>query len=164
MSENKYVYYAKNLKVNDSRPIPWMAQFFGDEPKTKSFYSIHWCMPNDKPINSKRVGHPPHMHKETEIIFLIGADPYNHTDLGGTVEMCIGENMEPITITETCAIVIPPNTPHGNYRSHAERPFIFIQVQEAAPRTEKFLWNYLTQEQIDSIEDIERWKDTGYED
>jgi len=143
-----------------------MAQFTGNDPSTKSFYSIHWVMPTDRPKSetSKRVGHPPHMHKETEIIFLIGTDPENHTELGGTVEMCIGEDMQPFTITETCAIVIPPNTPHGNYRSHADRPFIFIQAQEAAPRTEKFLWNYLTQEQIDSIENIERWQDTGYDD
>jgi hypothetical protein len=43
---------------------------------------------------------------------------------------------------------------------------MFVQVQEANPRTEKFLWEYLTPEQKASIPEraMQFWKDVGYDD
>ena len=72
--------------------------------------------------------------------------------------------MEKQVFTRSCTIVIPGGTPHGNFRIvESRKPWIFVQVQESDPRTEKFLWDYLTPEQIAAIPNREMWKDTGYE-
>ncbi len=162
---NAEIIYAEDLHVDDPRNLPWMAQLMGDTPPTKSFYSIHWVLPDDRLFDPKRVGHPPHIHKETEIMFLLGTDPDNHLDLGAEVEFSFGDKMEKHVITKTCSIIIPGGTPHGFYRvKKTTRPWVFIQAQEAVPRTEKFLWDYLTQEQIDNLAFKEKWVDTGFDD
>ena len=96
---------------------------------------------------------------------LIGGDPDDPYDLGATVEFCIGKDMKKYTFTRSVTIMIPGGTPHGYYKIvDCRRPFMFVQIQEAPVRTEKFLWEYLTQEQIDSIEHKDHWKDTGFDD
>ena len=107
------------------------------------------------------------MHKENELMYLIGMNPEDPYDLGAEVEICIGADMKKYTITRSCCICIPANTPHGFYRIiKADMPWMFVQVQEANPRTEKFLWEYLTPEQKASISErlMAFWKDTGYDD
>lgn len=163
-----FVTYARDCEYPKGRDIPWVSYLSGKEG-LNCFYSIHW---NDvkerepeKPIRT--VGHPPHMHKETEMIFLIGMDPENHFDLGAEVEMCIGEDMKKYVLTESCTLRIPPNTPHGFYNIvECKRPFLFVQVQEANPPTEKFLWDYLTPEEIASIPEhsMKFWVDKGYDE
>ncbi|MCF0120595.1 MAG: hypothetical protein HUJ65_03060 [Oscillospiraceae bacterium] len=153
---------AEDVPKQDSRDIPWMCKFDGTENGTQNFYSVHWNMPQ-KRIEEARVGHPPHMHKENEIIMLIGVDPENHGELGAEVELCIGEDMEKYVFTKTCTIIIPGGTPHGNFHVvEAKKPWIFVQIQEAASRTEKFLWEYLTDEEKATIEHPEFWQDVGY--
>ena len=95
----------------------------------------------------------------------IGMDPENPDDLGAEVQMCIGEDMEKHIFTKSCTVIIPGGTPHGNFRIiESKKPWMFVQVQEAAERTEKFLWDYLTPEQIEAIPNKDFWKDTGYDD
>lgn len=162
----EYINLTENMEFPKNRPIPWVANI--SDPDVKNYYSIHWNMPKPySPPDPNDVGHPPHMHKENELMYLIGMNPDDPNDLGAEVEICIGEDMKKYTVNRTCCICIPANTPHGFYRIvKADRPWMFVQVQEANPRTEKFLWNYLTQEQIDSIPERARqfWVDTGYDD
>ena len=162
------IMYSENMEFPKNRPIPWIANF-NDRKDVGNFYSIHWNMPKSEEevqADAASVGHPPHMHKENELMFLIGMDPYNPYDLGAEVELCIGETMEKHIITRTCCVKIPANTPHGFYRiTKCTRPWMFMQVQEANPRTEKFLWEYLTLEEIAAIPERLKplWVDTGYD-
>lgn len=150
------------------RDLPWIAWLSGTEG-LQNYYSLHWNMekpaaPADAP---RAVGHPPHKHKETELIFLCGTDPADPYDLGAEVEISFGPEMERHVIRRSCCIRIPPDTPHGFYNINwCTRPFLFIAVQEANPPTEKFLWEYLTREEIDSMPPEVRafWQDKGYDD
>ena len=162
----EYVTLSENMTFPANRPIPWIANL--SEAGLNNFYSIHWNMPKPfDPAAANEVGHPPHMHKENELMFLIGMDPEDPNALGAEVEICIGAEMKKYTITRSGCIFIPANTPHGFYRVvRAEKPWMFVQVQEANPRTEKFLWEYLTPEQIASIPEraMQLWVDTGYDE
>ncbi len=158
------IIYASDVPQQDMRPIPWHCKFEGTEVGADCFCSVHWCMEQERRDEAPGVGHPPHMHKEREIMMLIGADPHNPDDLGGEVTMCVGEQMERITINKSCTIIIPGGTPHGNYRVvETTRPWLFVQIQDSPVRTEKFLWDYLTEEQIASIPNKDFWQDKGYE-
>lgn len=165
------ILYPENMEFPKARPIPWIAKL-DDIDGLACSYSIHWNMPfdaKDQPVpkpGCRIVGHPPHMHKENELIFMIGNDPGNTADLGAEVEVCLGPEMERFIITKSCCLQIPANTPHGFYHvNKCWRPWMFIQVQEANPRTEKFLWEYLTPEEIASIPEkaMQFWVDVGYE-
>ena len=163
MDKEFTVILAEDVPQQDPRPVPWVCKFEGSQAGADCFYSVHWNMPQ-KRVEEPGVGHPPHMHRETEIMMLLGIDPEDPYDLGAEVEFCIGEKMEKQVFTRSCTIVIPGGTPHGNFRIvESRRPWIFVQVQEGDPRTEKFLWDYLTPEQIAAIPNREMWKDTGYE-
>lgn len=169
---NEYVLYSENMEFPAARPLPWVAKL-DDVPGMNCSYSLHWNMPFDpaaepKPAPGQRVvGHPPHMHKENEIIYLFGMNPDDPFDLGAEVEICIGEKMERHVITRSCCLRIPGGTPHGFYHiNHCERPWMFVEVHEGNPKTEKFLWEYLTQEEIASIPEraMQFWKDVGYDE
>ncbi len=165
MSDIIKVIYAEDVPQQDFRNVPWMCKFEGSEKGTKNYYSVHWNMPQERSENTDSVGHPPHIHKENEIMMLIGVDPENHGELGAIVEMCIGENMEKFVFTKTCTVIIPGGTPHGYFRIvESKKPWIFVQIQEAEVRTEKFLWEYLTKEQIDQMPHPEMWVDKGFDD
>ncbi len=164
------IIYSENMEYPAARPIPWVAKL-EDKPGFVCSYSLHWNMPfenTDEPKPGiRKVGHPPHMHKENEILFLFGCDPDDPYDLGAEVEMCIGPDMEKFVITRSCCIKIPGGTPHGFYNiTKCTRPWMFVQVQEANPRTEKFLWEYLTEEEKASIPEkqMQFWVDAGFDD
>jgi len=173
MSKNSdCIIYSENMEYPAGRPIPWVAKL-DDLPVFDCSYSIHWNMPFDEserqapPEGQRVVGHPPHMHKENEIMFLFGNNPDDPYDLGAEVEICIGEEMEKFVINRSCCIRIPGGTPHGFYNiTKCTRPWMFVQVQEANPRTEKFLWEYLTPEEKASIPDrlMAFWVDVGYDE
>ena len=166
------IIYTEDMEFNPNRPIPWLAKL-DNQPVFQCCYSIHWNMPFDPADRPKAapgqrvVGHPPHIHKENEIIFLLSGDPENTLDLGAEVEICLGPDMEKHTITRSCCLRIPGGLPHGFFNiMSCSKPFLFIEVQEANPKTEKFLWEYLTQEEIDSIPERQRplWVDVGFDD
>ena len=57
--------------------------------------------------------------------------------------------------------------PHGFYHvNRCTRPWLFVEVQEANPKTEKFLWEYLTEAEKASIpaEQMRNlWLDVGFD-
>ena len=163
------IIYSENMEYPAARPIPWVAKL-DDLPVFQCSYSIHWNMPFSEPPappppGQRVVGHPPHLHKENEIMFLIGGNPEDPFDLGAEVEICIGPEMQRFVINRSCCIRIPGGTPHGFYNiKSCERPWLFVEVQEGNPKTEKFLWEYLTPEEKASIPDrlMQFWKDVGF--
>ena len=53
-----------------------------------NFNWVQWIMPHDKPFLD--IGHPPHIHKDPELLFHIGGDPNNPTELNSEVEFYLG--------------------------------------------------------------------------
>ena len=134
------IIYSENQEFMPGNTVKWISNI-DNRPGFEGNYSMHWHMPFDEtqvpapPAGQRVVGHPPHMHKENELMFLFGSNP------GGT--------------------------PHGFFNiNRCWKPWIFVQVQEGNPKTEKFLWEYLTQAEIDSIPERLRplWVDVGFDE
>jgi hypothetical protein len=69
----------------------------------------------------------PHSHSFDEYLIFHGTNPDDIFDLGGEVELWLGD--EKFTITRTCAIFAPAGVPHNPmYINRVDRPFMFITV------------------------------------
>ncbi|MCR5539018.1 MAG: hypothetical protein K6F13_07070 [Lachnospiraceae bacterium] len=171
MAELKII-YAEDVPQQDFRPIPWQIRMEAKESGMKCFYSAHWVYPKpeepegEAPAEAPKLAiHPPHEHKENEVIMLIGGDPYDPYDLGATVEFSFGEDMKKYTFTRSVTIMIPAGMPHGFYNiAECHRPFMFVSSRESGLLSEKFRWDFLTEEEIAQVEHRDFWQDVGYDD
>ena len=76
---------------------------------------------------------PPHKHDCDEILFFISADPNNTVDLGGEVEIALGEEWEKYVINTSAIICHPKGVQHCPvYVKKVERPFYFGHLLLAA--------------------------------
>jgi NAD-dependent dihydropyrimidine dehydrogenase PreA subunit len=48
------------------------------------FYMVHWVLPHEQPF--LEIGHPPHIHRDAELLFHIGSDANNPQDLGSEID------------------------------------------------------------------------------
>jgi hypothetical protein len=81
--------------------------------------------------------HGPHIHRDAEILVMLGTNPDDPWDLGAEVEICMGQEMEKHIITTSSLVFIPAKFIHCpiSYRN-VKRPFIFIQDQYTPKMTE----------------------------
>ncbi len=146
----------------------WIAKINGDNFPGCNEYLPHWVVPEtmEHTLELQRgVGHPPHVHKENELIFLIGSDPYHPEELGGVCTMSFGEEMEEHIITRTSLLFIPAGLPHGFYQVlSCEKPFIFFRVHQAPHLTTRARRDLMTQDQIDRVWSWENFRDIGFEE
>jgi hypothetical protein len=76
---------------------------------------------------------PPHKHDCDELLFFISTDPENTTDLGGEVEIALGDEWEKHLITTSAIICLPKGIAHCPvYVRKVERPFYFGHLLMAA--------------------------------
>lgn len=81
--------------------------------------------------------HSPHIHKDAEMLVMMGTDPQDPWNLGAEVHLCMGQEMEKHVITESCLVFIPAKFIHCPISYHnVTRPFIFIQIQYGPKMTE----------------------------
>jgi hypothetical protein len=72
---------------------------------------------------------PPHDHTIDEILFLIPADYRNWPDLGGEVEIAVGEDWERQTINTAAVICLPKGTSHCPvYMKKVNKPFYWGHI------------------------------------
>ncbi len=166
MAETKYgkyfIEYDPTRWPNERRPV--MVRMEDSVVKGSHFYLIHWVLPGfaaplgDYPM----AGHPPHIHKDAELLFHIGTNPDDPMDLGAEVEMYMGPELERHAFNRTTVIYIPPNFIHSPWRPiKIDRPWIFIEVNQGAMHTEKSFRQILPKETRERI-DWSRWPDEGY--
>ena len=156
-----------------------MAKQVGFKPPMETFMRIdnnsaegchyHWAMwftpENPFPLN---IGHPPHIHKDAELLFHIGTDPKNPMDLGADVELYMGEEMERYVINKTCVVFIPPGLIHCPWKPMVtHKPWIFIEVNQGLEHTEKGYHQLIPQEMQQKYPDEMKmmgqiFKDEGY--
>lgn len=129
--------------------------------KGSNFYVVVWFLPDSTPkFDFPMSGHPPHIHKDAELLFHIGTNPDDPMDLGAEVELYMGKEMERHVITKSSVVYIPPNFIHAPWRPvKTERPWIFIEVNQGPKHTEKFYPQLLPREIRDKT-DWSFWKDT----
>ncbi len=166
MAETKYgkyfIEYDPTRWPNERRPV--MVRMEDSVITGSHFYLIHWVMPgfgadfSEIPMG----GHPPHIHKDAELLIHIGTNPDDPMDLGAEVEMYMGPELERHVFNRTTVIYIPPNFIHSPWRPiKTVRPWIFIEVNQGAMHTEKSFRQLLPRETREAI-DWARWPDEGY--
>jgi len=159
-----FIEYDPKWFPNERRPV--MARMQDSIMKGSHFYLIHWMMPDftagmdwDFPY----AGHPPHIHKDAELLFHIGTNPDDPMDLGAEVVMYMGPELEEYHITRTCCIYIPPNFIHAPWKPiKTTRPWIFIEINQGPSHTEKSYRQVLPKESREKM-DWSMWPDEGYD-
>ncbi len=162
----------------EMRPV--MARMDNSVINGSFFYLIHWMFPTgmsrnpealkDRPgaitpeiMNHPMGGHPPHIHKDAELLFHIGTDPDNPMDLGAEVQMYMGPEMERHVFNRTCCIYIPPNFIHAPWKPlKTTRPWIFIEVNQGLMHTEKSFRQLLPRDLREKTDWSKMWHDEGY--
>ncbi|MBN1190104.1 MAG: hypothetical protein JXA46_10160 [Dehalococcoidales bacterium] len=167
MAETKYgkyiIEYDSKRWPTERRPV--MCRLEDSVIKGSNFYLIHWVMPGVEATvgDFKYAGHPPHIHKDTELLFHIGTNPDDPMDLGGEVEMYLGPELERHVFNRTCCVFIPPNFIHSPWRPlKTTRPWIFMEINQGSRHTEKFYPQLLPEEARNKI-NWDMWKDEGIE-
>jgi hypothetical protein len=167
MAETKYgkyfIEYDPKRWPMERRPV--MSRLEDSVIKGSHFYLIHWMMPDftagldwDFPY----AGHPPHIHRDAELLFHIGTNPDDPMDLGAEVEMYMGPELERHVFNRTCCIYIPPNFIHAPWKPlKTVRPWIFIEVNQGPSHTEKSFRQVLPKESRERM-DWSMWPDEGY--
>jgi len=174
MTERKYnkyfIEYERSQREMESGRKPSMISFLDDNVvKGSCVYSIFWVFPDsfgqspDEP--GKYVwwsGHPPHIHKEAELLIHIGTNPDDPTDLGGEVEIYMGPELERHVFTKSTVVYLPPNFIHCPWKPvRTWRPWINIEVHQSPTATEKRFWQILPEEIVAQM-DKSRFLDKGF--
>ncbi|MEM2547187.1 MAG: hypothetical protein QXM37_06110 [Candidatus Bathyarchaeia archaeon] len=162
MAETKYgkyfITYDPKQWPEERRPV--IIRLEDKIVKGSNFYLVHWMFPGETPPDF--VGHPPHIHKDAEILMHIGTDPNNPMDLGAEVEFYMGPELERHVITKTTAVYIPPNFIHGPWKPvKTVRPWIFIEVNQGPAHTEKLYPQVLPKNLRDKV-NWSMWKEEGF--
>jgi hypothetical protein len=152
-----------DFPMPDGKPFvmgPILERMDDKKVKGSNFYFLHWVLPHDKP--HMKIGHPPHIHKEAELLIHIGTNPDDPGDLGAEVELCMGPKLERHIITRSTIVFIPPNCIHAPWNPlRTWRPWIFIEINQSLTHTEKFFPNLLSPEIRDQL-DWKFWHDEGF--
>ena len=161
MAETKYGKYFITYEGEQNFPAGKIISRLDDTVvKGSFFYFLHWVMPN--PDFDFGIGHPPHIHKDAELLFHIGTNPEDPTDLGAEVELFMGREMERHVITKSCVVFIPPNFIHCPWKPiKTYRPWIFLEVNQGPRHTEKGFHQLLPKEVRDKV-DLSFFKDEGF--
>ena len=161
MAETKYGKYFIEYEGEQNHPMGQIISRLDDTViKGSFFYFLHWVMPN--PDFDFGIGHPPHIHKNAELLFHIGTNPEDPMDLGAEVELFMGPEMERHVITKSCVVFIPPNFIHCPWRPiKTYRPWIFLEVNQGPRHTEKGYHQLLPKEVRDKV-DLSFFKDEGF--
>ncbi len=167
MASQKYsnyiIEYDSTRWPMERRPI--VSRMEDSLAKGSHFYIMHWVAPGfaDNLGDFPYAGHPPHIHKDAELLFHIGGNPEDPMDLGAEVIMYLGPELEEYHITRTCCIWIPANFIHSPWKPiRVDRPFLFIEVNQGPSHTEKSYRQLLPREARERM-DWSMWPDEGYE-
>lgn len=162
---SKYIYEydgRDDERFPDWAPFEMITRVDKDVIPGCDFYMVHWVLPHDEPF--AHIGHPPHIHRDPELLFHIGTDPNNPQDLGAEIELYLGVEMEKHVLTKSCVIYIPPNFVHSPWKPlRTTRPWIFIEVNQGPRHTEKGFHQLLPKDQLaDSGTEMDIFQDEGY--
>ena len=155
-------YHAKKEEIELGRT--GIARVDRDTFQGCNFYWVHWNLPNPPKRHEGMhgVGHPPHTHKDAEILMLIGTNPDDPEDLGAEVELQMGPEREKHIMTKATTVYIPPNMIHCPYViKKTIRPWIFIEINQGPVHTEKLYPQILTEAERKTV-DWSKWKEEGY--
>jgi hypothetical protein len=183
-----FIQYGITTPKIETELRPVIARVDDAVAKGSFFYLVHWMYPFDPgtsffsgvtrqgdswknkygelkevAYSHEMAGHPPHIHKDAELLFHIGTNPDDPMDLGGEVQMYMGPEMEKHVFDKSTVIWIPPNFIHSPWKPlKTTRPWIFIEVNQGPVHTEKSFRQLLPTELREAIPWDKMWLDEGY--
>mgnify|MGYP001148244833 CR=1 FL=1 len=192
MAKTKYgkylIQYGITTPKIETELRPVIARVDDAVVKGSYFYLVHWMFPfepgssffsgvtrqgdlwrnqygelKDVLSSHEMAGHPPHIHKDAELLFHIGTNPDDPMDLGAEVQMYLGPEMEKHVFNKSTVIWIPPNFIHSPWKPlRTWRPWIFIEVNQGPRHTEKSFRQLLPKELREATPWAKMWPDEGY--
>lgn len=158
MAETKYGKYFVTYDPEKWPPMrtPVVIRLEDSVVKGSNFYFVHWVLPGQAEMREDPafiVGHPPHTHKDHEILMFIGTDPNNPMELGAECELYMGPEMEKHVINKTSAVYVPANLIHCPFKVlKTVRPWILIQIHQGPAHTEELHPEVLPKEVRDKVD------------
>ncbi len=102
--------------INGENFVPTGVRVLCDKelfPETDSIveYSI---IDHDSSLGNRPGGPQPHKHEYSELLVYLGTNPDDPDELGGEIEVWLGEGkeLEKITLTTSSSLLIPPGLAH----------------------------------------------------
>jgi hypothetical protein len=170
MAERKYdKYFVSYERTREDMERGWMGTALSLDSSTVkgSFaYYVGIVSPNNKVVTPEKYvwwkGHPPHTHKEAELLFHIGTNPEDPSDLGGEVVIYMGPELERHVFTKSTVIYIPPNFIHCPWNPvRTWRTWIHVEVHQSPMPSEKRFWQILPKEIVSQM-NKDSFPDKGY--
>ncbi len=164
---DKYFYHYERTERDMERNwLGTVAQFDSKTIKGSFAYYVGLVGPSIVSETPKKYvwweGHPPHIHKEAEVLFHIGTNPEDPSDLGGEVVIYMGPELERHVFTRTTVIFIPPSFIHCPWNIiRTWRPWVHVEVHQGPESTEKGFWQTLPEEIVAKM-DKNDFLDRGY--
>jgi hypothetical protein len=136
MSETKYgQYFIRGPKPDETNVKKMQSIAYLDNDRIEGAFNFVFTY--IRPEDTHKT-HGPHKHPYAEVLGYFGTDPYNTLDLGGEMELSMGEEMEVHSFTQSTIIYLPANLLHGPLKyKKIKRPFIFIMMVPSTHLHEK---------------------------
>ncbi len=99
-------------------------------PKTGSIVEYN-IIDRDTSLGNRPGGPQPHKHGYSELLVYLGTNPDDPDELGGDIELWLGEEdeLEKVTLTTSSSILIPPGLAHlPLFYKNVYRPIIHVLV------------------------------------
>ncbi|HEY93680.1 MAG TPA: cupin domain-containing protein [Dehalococcoidia bacterium] len=99
-------------------------------PETSSVVEYN-IIDRDTSLGNRPGGPQPHKHEYSELLFYLGTNPGDPDELGGEIELWLGEGkeLEKVTLTTSSSILIPAGLAHlPLFYKNVYRPIIHVLV------------------------------------
>jgi hypothetical protein len=119
--------YGKYLVKEPVRQWKWFKglNFFSEENNSDMNFSIQW----NTVAEPFRLPDEPHSHDFDEVWIFLGTTVENCLDLGGEIELYLGEELEKHIITNTTIVQIPKGLMHCPLIfTRVDKPIHFINI------------------------------------
>ena len=128
----KYIFKEPRQEPPQRKPVDARAiTLFEDLTKAIGKFNVNFNFVGE--IGPHVLNDPPHRHDCDEILFFIPADPEIAPDLGGVVEIGLGDEWEKQTITTAAVICIPKGLQHCPvFVKKVTKPFYFGHCELAS--------------------------------
>ena len=131
-AENKYGKYILSDTIRDSspvRPMESVPYMFVGENQSPVLKGVSCNVAINTVSVPYMMGDPPHKHEFDEFWYFLSGDARNMRDLGGIVEVALGDEWEKHTITTTSAVYLPAGLVHAPIHvKKVDRPFYFVVI------------------------------------
>jgi uncharacterized RmlC-like cupin family protein len=126
MANTKYGHYIKSLSFNDyghgdfRQGTKITSDYLGLDVCVE--FGAYWVAGKKEPFQSE-------VHDFNEVMIWMGADMADLSELGGEVEVCLGEEKETHMITSSTAVFVPKGLPHLPANIvRMDKRFLYLQI------------------------------------